>query len=66
MKIGRGIAVMSTNLNAGYIELIAQKHLSDIGLNGKWHGPFPDRAAAFKVAAGLNEREAGLCVICSP
>ncbi|MDD3183485.1 MAG: hypothetical protein PHD48_11885 [Alphaproteobacteria bacterium] len=32
--------------------------------NGKWHGPFPDREAAFKYARTTNREDIRACNVC--
>ena len=39
---------------------------SDSGRNGKWHGPFADRAFAFDTATGLRQKDTKGCAACAP
>jgi hypothetical protein len=39
---------------------------SDSGRNGKWHGPFSDRASAFATAERLKEADTKACYTCGP
>lgn len=36
------------------------------GRNGKWHGPFDSREAAFRAAATLGHSNTSACGFCSP
>jgi hypothetical protein len=38
----------------------------DSGRNGRWHGPFDDRAFAFKKATSLNRADMRPCALCNP
>lgn len=39
---------------------------SDSGKNGKWHGPYEDRAKALDVAARLKQADTKVCGTCAP
>lgn len=39
---------------------------SDSGKNGKWHGPYDDRALAFKKAGSFGYPDMRACEICGP
>lgn len=42
------------------------KHETDSGRNGKWHGPYRDRALAFKKAESLRHPDMKACGFCKP
>jgi hypothetical protein len=39
---------------------------TDSGRNGRWHGPFDDRAFVFKKAASLNRADMRPRALCKP
>ena len=52
--------------NCSYCQDGTGTQASDSGQNGKWHGPFVDKEAAFQIAKLTGQEDTKGCGHCSP